>query len=73
MTGDNGQRHGQEPGRVGGVEHGLERVVIFVAYGASAVPAWVVVDRGNSRRLLGIVRRSDMIRAYNLALTRRSA
>jgi hypothetical protein len=27
---------------------GLERVVVFVALGAAAVPAWTVVDRGNS-------------------------
>ena len=27
---------------------GLERVVVFVALGALAVPAWVVFDRGNS-------------------------
>jgi hypothetical protein len=27
---------------------GLERVVVFVALGAAAVPAWVVIDRGNS-------------------------
>lgn len=27
---------------------GLERVVVFVALGAAAVPAWAVIDRGNS-------------------------
>jgi len=27
---------------------GLERVVVFVALGAAAMPAWVVIDRGNS-------------------------
>jgi hypothetical protein len=27
---------------------GLERVVVFVACGAAAVPAWTVIDRGNS-------------------------
>ena len=27
---------------------GLERVVIFVALGAAAIPAWAVIDRGNS-------------------------
>jgi hypothetical protein len=27
---------------------GLERIVVFVACGAMAVPAWAVVDRGNS-------------------------
>jgi hypothetical protein len=27
---------------------GLERVVVFVALGALAIPAWVVIDRGNS-------------------------
>ena len=27
---------------------GLERVVVFVALGAAAVPAWQVIDRGNS-------------------------
>lgn len=27
---------------------GLERVVIFVACGAAAIPAWVAIDRGNS-------------------------
>jgi hypothetical protein len=27
---------------------GLERVVVFVACGAAAIPAWVAVDRGNS-------------------------
>jgi hypothetical protein len=28
--------------------HGLERVVVFVALGAAAIPAWVVIDRANS-------------------------
>ncbi len=27
---------------------GLERVVVFVACGAAAIPAWTVIDRGNS-------------------------
>jgi hypothetical protein len=27
---------------------GLERVVVFVALGAAAIPAWVVIDRANS-------------------------
>ena len=27
---------------------GLERVVVFVAWGAAAIPAWAVIDRGNS-------------------------
>nr|WP_176706997.1 glycosyltransferase family 87 protein [Mycobacterium malmoense] len=27
---------------------GLERVVVFVALGAAAIPAWAVLDRGNS-------------------------
>ncbi len=27
---------------------GLERVVVFVALGAAAIPAWQVIDRGNS-------------------------
>jgi hypothetical protein len=27
---------------------GLERVVVFVACGVAAIPAWVVIDRGNS-------------------------
>ena len=27
---------------------GLERVVVFVACGVAAIPAWVAVDRGNS-------------------------
>ena len=27
---------------------GLERIVVFVAFGAAAIPAWMVVDRGNS-------------------------
>ncbi|OBH03249.1 hypothetical protein A5696_09150 [Mycobacterium sp. E2699] len=27
---------------------GLERLVVFVACGAAAIPAWVVIDRGNS-------------------------
>jgi hypothetical protein len=27
---------------------GLERVVVFVACGIAAIPAWVVIDRGNS-------------------------
>jgi hypothetical protein len=27
---------------------GLERVVVFVALGAAAIPAWMAVDRGNS-------------------------
>jgi hypothetical protein len=31
---------------------GLERVVVFVACGASAFPAWMVIDRGNSVGLL---------------------
>ncbi|GIV78366.1 chloride channel protein [Litorilinea aerophila] len=32
-----------------------------------------VVDRDNPRRLLGVLRRTDVIRAYDLALTRREA
>jgi hypothetical protein len=28
--------------------HGLERVVVFVALGAAAIPVWAVIDRGNS-------------------------
>lgn len=28
--------------------HSLERVVVFVACGAAAIPAWMVIDRGNS-------------------------
>ncbi|OBA76656.1 hypothetical protein A5641_20995 [Mycobacterium sp. 1554424.7] len=31
---------------------GLERVVVFVALGAAAVPAWAVIDRGNSTGFL---------------------
>jgi hypothetical protein len=31
---------------------GLERVVVFVALGAAAVPAWTVIDRGNSTGFL---------------------
>lgn len=31
---------------------GLERVVVFVALGAAAIPAWGVVDRGNSTGFL---------------------
>jgi hypothetical protein len=31
---------------------GLERVVVFVALGAVALPAWAVIDRGNSVGLL---------------------
>lgn len=31
---------------------GLERVVVFVALGAAAVPAWGVIDRGNSTGFL---------------------
>ena len=27
---------------------GLERVVVFVALGAAAIPAWMAIDRGNS-------------------------
>lgn len=27
---------------------GLERIVVFVALGAAAIPAWAVIDRGNS-------------------------
>lgn len=27
---------------------GIERVVVFVALGAAAIPAWAVIDRGNS-------------------------
>jgi hypothetical protein len=34
---------------------GLERVVVFVACGAAAVPAWVVIDRGNSVGLVAPV------------------
>ena len=34
---------------------GLERVVVFVACGAGAVPAWMVFDRGNSVGLLAPV------------------
>ncbi len=30
-----------------------------------------VVDRGNPKRLLGVIRRSDIIRAYNIAIARR--
>ncbi|MDP7720884.1 hypothetical protein [Mycobacterium sp. TY814] len=32
--------------------HGLERVVVFVALGVAAVPAWGVIDRGNSTGFL---------------------
>jgi CIC family chloride channel protein len=32
-----------------------------------------VVDRDNPRRLVGIVRRNDIVRAYEIALTRRTA
>lgn len=31
---------------------GLERVVVFVALGAAAIPAWAVIDRGNSAGFL---------------------
>ncbi len=31
---------------------GVERVVVFVVCGAAAIPAWMVVDRGNSVALL---------------------
>jgi hypothetical protein len=31
---------------------GLERVVVFVALGAAAIPAWTVIDRGNSAGFL---------------------
>jgi hypothetical protein len=31
---------------------GLERIVVFVACGAVAIPAWMVVDRGNSTGLV---------------------
>ena len=34
--------------RVARGARGLERVVVFVACGAAAIPAWVVIDRGNS-------------------------
>jgi hypothetical protein len=34
---------------------GLERVVIFVVCGAAAIPAWMVLDRGNSVALLAPV------------------
>jgi hypothetical protein len=34
---------------------GLERVVVFVAVGAVAVPAWVVIDRGNSVGFLAAI------------------
>ncbi|AEV70954.1 Protein of unknown function (DUF2029) [Mycolicibacterium rhodesiae NBB3] len=32
--------------------HGVERVVVFVALGAAAIPAWAVIDRGNSAGFL---------------------
>ena len=32
-----------------------------------------VVSRDNPRRLVGILRRADVIRAYDIALTRRTA
>jgi hypothetical protein len=31
---------------------GLEKVVVFVALGAAAIPAWAVIDRGNSAGFL---------------------
>jgi hypothetical protein len=34
---------------------GLERMVVFVAFGAAATPAWMVIDRGNSVGLLAPV------------------
>ena len=34
---------------------GLERVVVFVVCGAAAIPAWMVLDRGNSVALLAPV------------------
>jgi CIC family chloride channel protein len=41
--------------------------------GARDVGRLPVVDRSNPTRLIGMIRRIDMVRAYNLALTRRSA
>ncbi|MDT7765002.1 MAG: hypothetical protein QOC63_4422 [Mycobacterium sp.] len=45
---------------------GLERVVIFVACGAAAAPAWMVIDRGNS---VGLV--APIALVFLVALCRR--
>ncbi len=45
---------------------GLERVVVFVALGAAAIPAWVVIDRANST---GFV--APIALAFLVALRRR--
>lgn len=45
---------------------GLERLVVFVALGAAAVPAWAVIDRGNS---VGFVVPIALV--FLLALTKR--
>jgi hypothetical protein len=34
---------------------GLERVVVFVALGAAAIPAWVAIDRGNSVGFIALI------------------
>jgi hypothetical protein len=45
---------------------GLERIVVFVACGAAAVPAWVAIDRGN---LVGLV--APIALVFLVALCRR--
>jgi hypothetical protein len=45
---------------------GLERVVVFVALGAAAIPAWVVIDRANSAGFL-----APIALAFLVALRRR--
>ncbi|OBJ02817.1 hypothetical protein A5660_21370 [Mycobacterium alsense] len=45
---------------------GLERIVVFLACGVAAIPAWVVIDRGN---VVGFV--APIALAYLVALCRR--
>ncbi len=46
--------------------HNLERVVVFVTLGAAAIPAWAVIDRGNSAGFL-----APIALVFFVALTRR--
>ena len=45
---------------------GLERVVVFVALGAAAIPAWMTIDRGNS---VGFIAAIGLV--FLVALSRR--
>jgi CIC family chloride channel protein len=46
---------------------------VFVKLGSREVGRIPVVDRADPKRLLGVLRRHDIIRAYNRAVTRRPA